>query len=41
MAQQPEGRCRDCSKRDRPHRWARWLGPVYTLYRIVKDHWPD
>ncbi|MBB5102964.1 hypothetical protein FHS40_002017 [Streptomyces spectabilis] len=39
MAKQPEGHCR-CGKRDKSDRAARWLGPVYALYRIVRDHWP-
>lgn len=35
----PEGHCRCCSKRGRPYRWARWLGPVYMVYKIVRDQW--
>ncbi|MEV6533644.1 hypothetical protein AB0M86_29300 [Streptomyces sp. NPDC051639] len=39
MEQLPEGHCRCCGRRDRSYRIARWLGPVYTLYKIVRDHW--
>ncbi|MFF6933849.1 hypothetical protein [Streptomyces sp. NPDC008312] len=35
----PEGHCRCCSKRDRSYRTARWLGPLYTIYQIVRDNW--
>ncbi|WP_159765072.1 hypothetical protein [Streptomyces sp. HM190] len=36
----PEGHCRCCSRRDQTYRLVRWLGPVYTIYKIVSDHWP-
>lgn len=36
MAHPPEGHC-SCGKRDLPYRWARWLGPVYAVYKIVRD----
>lgn len=36
----PEGHCRCCSRREGSYRIARWLGPAYTVYRIVRDHWP-
>ncbi|WP_281154713.1 hypothetical protein [Streptomyces sp. HYC2] len=38
---EPEGHCRCCSKRDRPYRTIRWLGPIYTIYKIVRDNWPE
>ncbi|WP_369211121.1 hypothetical protein [Streptomyces flavofungini] len=40
MAKKPEGHCRCCSRRDRPYRAARWLGPVYAIYKIAQDYWP-
>ncbi|MGW1807186.1 hypothetical protein [Streptomyces sp. NPDC002078] len=36
---QPEEHCRCCSRRDRSYRAARWLGPAYTIYKIVREHW--
>lgn len=36
----PEGHCRCCSKRSRSYRITRWLGSVYMVYRIMRDHWP-
>ncbi|MFI0968122.1 hypothetical protein ACH4S8_43275 [Streptomyces sp. NPDC021080] len=36
----PEGHCRCCSRRSRSYRAARWLGPAYTIYRIMRDNWP-
>lgn len=35
----PEGHCRCCSKRIRSYWMVRWLGPLYTLYQIVRDNW--
>ncbi|MFK8912575.1 hypothetical protein [Streptomyces sp. YS-3] len=34
----PEGHC--CCRRDRPYRAARWMGPLYTIYKVVRDNWP-
>lgn len=36
----PEGHCRCCSRRDQTYRLVRWLGPIYTIYKIMSDHWP-
>ncbi|MEU9446607.1 hypothetical protein AB0D42_38410 [Streptomyces sp. NPDC048304] len=36
----PEGHCRCCSRRDQTYRLVRWLGPIYTIYKIVSEHWP-
>ncbi|MEU3157499.1 hypothetical protein ABZ753_08020 [Streptomyces griseoincarnatus] len=35
----PEGHCRCCSRRDGLYQTARWLGPLYTIYTIVRDYW--
>ncbi|MEU3634081.1 hypothetical protein [Streptomyces fradiae] len=40
MQNLPEGHCRCCSKRSRSYRTVRWLGPAYTIYRIMRDYWP-
>ena len=37
---EPEGHCRCCSRRSRSYRIARWLGPAYAVYKIVRDNWP-
>ncbi|GEB48831.1 hypothetical protein SCA03_13820 [Streptomyces cacaoi] len=39
MAEKPEGHCRRCEQ-DRWYRRFRWMGPAYTLYKIVREHWP-
>ncbi|SDK32042.1 hypothetical protein SAMN05421806_106210 [Streptomyces indicus] len=39
MASQPAGHKNgDDDKRERWYKRFRWLGPIYTLYRIVRDH---
>ncbi|WP_258539742.1 hypothetical protein [Streptomyces ipomoeae] len=40
MHEEPEGHCRCCSRRNDPYRVVRWLGPVFTIYQIVRDNWP-
>ncbi|MFD0416711.1 hypothetical protein [Streptomyces sp. NPDC127108] len=38
-AQNPAGHHHCRGDQSRPYRLARWLGPIYTVYRIVRDHW--
>jgi hypothetical protein len=36
MAAQPEGH-QNTNKADRAYRVARWLGPIFTIYKIVRE----
>ncbi|WP_258572592.1 hypothetical protein [Streptomyces sp. KM273126] len=37
MAAQPEGHQNANNKADRVYNRVRWLGPIYTIYKIVRE----